>query len=205
MVEQQLRRRGISDPRVLAAMEKVPRHRFVPEPERAAAYDDQPLPIGEGQTISQPYMVALMTESLHLTGTERVLEIGTGSGYQAAVLAELCRFVYTMERFADLAARARQALADAGYVNVEVIVGDGTLGYPEAAPYEGIIVTAAAPRTAEPWLEQLADGGRLVLPLGDRWGQMLTVVTKRDGKVTQETVCGCVFVPLVGEHGWDAD
>jgi len=202
MVEGQLRRRGIRDPRVLAAMEKVPRHRFLPNPDDASAYEDYPLPIGSGQTISQPYMVALMTECLLLKGRERVLEIGTGSGYQAAILAELSRSVYSIERFASLAERARAVLAELGYSNVEVIVGDGSLGYPDAAPYDRIIVTAAAPKVATPWIEQLADGGRLVVPLGDRWGQTLTVVTKRADKLDYEDMGGCVFVPLVGEHGW---
>jgi protein-L-isoaspartate(D-aspartate) O-methyltransferase len=202
MVEHQLRNRGIRDPRVLAAMERVPRHRFLSHPHESGAYGDYPLPIGSGQTISQPYMVALMTECLRLTGDEAVLEIGTGSGYQAAVLAELAREIYTVERFAELAERARAVLGEMGYDNVEVIVGDGSEGYPEAAPYDRIMVTAAAPEIAQPWLDQLKDGGRLVLPLGDRWGQTLTVVTKRGGKTEQESICGCVFVPLVGKHGW---
>jgi len=205
MVEHQLRNRGIRDPRVLAAMERVPRHRFLPHPDESGAYGDYPLPIGSGQTISQPYMVALMPECLRLTGDEAVLEIGTGSGYQAAILAELAREVYTVERFAELAERARALLGEAGYDNVEVIVGDGSEGYPEAAPYDRIVVTAAAPEIAQPWLDQLKDGGRLVLPLGDRWGQTLTVVTKRGGKMEQESMCGCVFVPLVGKHGWTKD
>ncbi len=202
MVESQLRGRGICDPRVLAAMEKVPRHRFLPDPDDAAAHGDHPLSIGSGQTISQPYMVALMTECLHLAGTERVLEIGTGSGYQAAILAELSGRVVTVERLASLADGARQVLADLGYANVEVEVGDGSFGWPDNAPYDRIIVTAAAPEIAEPWTDQLADRGRLVAPLGDRWGQTLTVVTKRAGKLRHESLCGCVFVPLVGEHGW---
>jgi len=203
MVEYQLQNRGIRDPRVLAAMEKVPRHRFLPDPDDPGAYGDYPLPIGSGQTISQPYMVALMTECLRLQGDEQVLEIGTGSGYQAAILAELSRDVYTVERFPGLAERARAALQELGYHNVEVIVGDGSQGYPEKAPYDCIMVTAAAPRIAKPWLDQLTQSGRLVLPLGDRWGQNLTVVTKRGEKINEETVCGCVFVPLVGEHGWE--
>lgn len=202
MVEHQLRRRSIADPRVLEVMERIPRHRFLPDPEEAAAYDDHPLSIGSGQTISQPYMVALMTESLRLKGEERVLEIGTGSGYQTAILAELSREVYSVERLPKLAESARAVLEALGYQRVKVIAGDGTLGYPEAAPYDRIIVTAAAPKIAQPWIDQLADEGRLVVPLGERWGQQLTVVTKRDGDLDQETICGCVFVPLVGEHGW---
>jgi protein-L-isoaspartate(D-aspartate) O-methyltransferase len=202
MVERQIRSRGISDQRLLAAMEKVPRHRFVPESEQSMAYDDMPAPIGAGQTISQPYMVALMTELLRLEGPERVLEIGTGSGYQAAILAELAAEVCSVERFESLAGRAGALLTDLGYHNVNVIVGDGTMGYPEAAPYDRIIVTAAAPKIAQPWLDQLADGGRLVLPLGERWTQVLTVVVKHGDSFEQESHGGCVFVPLVGEHGW---
>jgi len=205
MIEHQIRRRGIADPRVLAAMAEVPRERFVPSADADDAYGDHPLGIGCGQTISQPYMVGLMTESLRLTGDEKVLEIGAGSGYQAAILAKLCRQVYSVERVPALAERARQTLADLGCDNVEVVVGDGSLGWPEAAPYDRIIVTAAAPKVADPWIEQLVDGGRLVVPLGDRWGQMLTVVTKRGAKTKQESICGCVFVPLVGEHGWQSE
>jgi len=205
MVEHQIRRRGIADPRVLAAMAEVPRERFVPSADADDAYGDHPLGIGCGQTISQPYMVGLMTESLRLSGEEKVLEIGAGSGYQAAILAKLCRQVYSVERVAALAERAQQTLAELGCDNVEVIVGDGSLGWPEAAPYDRIIVTAAAPKVADPWIEQLADGGRLVVPLGDRWGQMLTVVTKHGAKTKQESICGCVFVPLVGEHGWQSE
>jgi protein-L-isoaspartate(D-aspartate) O-methyltransferase len=202
MVDQQLRHRGIVDQRVLAAMERVPRHRFLPDPENPAAYDDQPLPIGSGQTVSQPYMVGLMTECLRLRGHERVLEIGTGSGYQAAVLAELAREVISVERFSSLGERARALLQELGYSRVTVIVGDGSLGYSEAAPYDRIIVTAAAPKIAQPWLDQLGEDGRLILPLGDRWGQTLTAVTKRGAKIKHESICGCVFVPLIGEHGW---
>ena len=205
MIEHQIRRRGIADPRVLAAMAEVPRERFVPSADADDAYGDHPLGIGCGQTISQPYMVGLMTESLRLTGDEKVLEIGAGSGYQAAILAKLCRQVYSVERVPALAERARQTLADLGCDNVEVVVGDGSLGWPEAAPYDRIIVTAAAPKVADPWIEQLVDGGRLVVPLGDRWGQMLTVVTKRGAKTRHESICGCVFVPLVGEHGWQSE
>lgn len=205
MVEQQLRNRGIKDPRVLSAMERVPRHCFLPHPDDPGAYNDYPLPIGDGQTISQPYMVALMTEALRLTGDERVLEIGTGSGYQAAVLAELSDEVYSIERFPNLGERASEVLAELGYHGVTVLVGDGSLGYPEKAPYDRVIVTAACPKIAEPWVEQLADGGILVAPLGDRWGQTLTRVTKRGDKLEHQNLGGCVFVPLVGEHGWDSD
>jgi protein-L-isoaspartate(D-aspartate) O-methyltransferase len=202
MVEHQVRRRGISNQRLLAAMEKVPRHRFLPDPNDPQAYDDTPLPIGSGQTISQPFMVALMTDLLQLRGEETVLEIGAGSGYQAALLAELARSVITVERFPELADRARAVLADLGYRNVAVVTGDGTLGYPAASPYDRILVTAAAPRIAQPWLDQLADGGRIVLPLGQRWSQTLTIVTKRGNKIEQESHGGCIFVPLIGQHGW---
>ncbi len=205
MVEQQLRRRGIKDARVLAAMEKVPRHRFLPQPDDPGAYCDYPLPIGDGQTISQPYMVALMTESLCLEEDHKVLEIGTGSGYQAAILAELSREVYSVERFATLAERARKLLAELGYENVTVIVADGSLGYPEAAPYDRIMVTAASPQIADPWVEQLGEGGVLVAPIGDRWGQTLTRAIKRGAKLEHQNLGGCVFVPLVGQHGWRDD
>lgn len=197
-----MRRRGICDERVLAAFARVPRHRFVPLESQALAYQDYPLPIGFGQTISQPYMVALMTELLELRGEERVLEVGTGSGYQAAVLGELCREVVTMERFADLADSARALLRDLGYLNVEVVVGDGTHGHAQGAPYDAVLVAAAAPRVARAWVEQLVDGGRLVAPVGERWGQVLTRITKRGEGTEHETFGGCAFVPLVGDHGW---
>jgi len=205
MVETQLRRRGIKDPRVLAAMENIPRHRFLRDPDDPGAYSDYPLPIGDGQTISQPYIVALMTEALRLTADHKVLEIGTGSGYQAAILAELSGEVYSIERFASLAERSRGILAELGYHNVTVIVADGSLGHPEAAPYDRIIVTAASPKIADPWIEQLADDGILVAPTGDRWGQTLTRVIKHGEKLEHQDLGGCVFVPLVGEHGWRTD
>lgn len=204
MVATQLRGRGISDERVLEAMSGVPRHRFVPSGGRFA-YDDSPQPIGEGQTISQPYMVAVMTEALGLTGDEKVLEIGAGSGYQAAVLAELCRQVYSIERIPGLAERAKRVLAELGYHNVEVVVGDGTRGVPEHAPYDGIIVTAATPSLPPPWAEQLAEGGRIVAPVGDRWSQTLIIATKEHGHLKQHSGCGCVFVPLIGEYGFPGD
>ncbi|MDH4180270.1 MAG: protein-L-isoaspartate(D-aspartate) O-methyltransferase, partial [Armatimonadota bacterium] len=166
---------------------------------------DYPLPSGDGQTISQPYMVAIMTEALRLTADHSVLEIGTGSGYQAAILAELSRHVYSVERIAALADRARDTLADLGYANVTVVLGDGSLGHPPAAPYDRIIVTAASPKIADPWVEQLAEDGILVAPTGDRWGQTLTRVIKRGDKLEHENLGGCVFVPLVGEHGWQTD
>jgi protein-L-isoaspartate(D-aspartate) O-methyltransferase len=202
MVAAQLRARGISDERVLVAMEKVPRHLFLPEVNIQEAYEDHPVSIGSGQTMSQPYMVALMTECLALKGHEKVLEVGTGSGYQAAILAELAAHVYTVERVESLADRARQRLADTGYTNVDVFVGDGTLGLPAYAPYQGIIVTAGTPKIARAWEEQLAEGCWLVVPVGDRWSQQLVTATKIRGRLERQTVCGCVFVPLIGEDAW---
>ena len=202
MVEEQIRDRGVHSPRVLEAMLAVPRHLFVPEDYVAGAYSDQPLPIGEGQTISQPYMVAVMTEALELTGNERVLEVGTGSGYQAAVLSLLAAEVYTIENHASLALAARQRLAQLGYTNVHVHAGDGTLGFPGAAPYGGIVVTAAAPKIPPPLVEQLAEGGRLVIPVGQADQQELLQVRKTGGKTTSGLLHYCRFVPLVGRYGW---
>jgi protein-L-isoaspartate(D-aspartate) O-methyltransferase len=202
MVETQIRSRGVSDERVLAAMLKVPRHLFIPDADIYSAYADHPIPIGSSQTISQPYMVAIMTEHLALKGHEKVLEVGTGSGYQAAVLAELAAELYTIERISGLAETARRLLSDLGYQNIHVIVADGTRGLPEHAPYDGIIVTAAAPGLAQPWVQQLAEGGRLVAPVGDRWTQELVVARKVGGKIEQKSEGGCCFVPLIGEHGW---
>lgn len=206
MVREQLLPRGIRDPRVLEAMRKVPRHLFCPEAPLEMAYADHPLPIGDGQTISQPYMVAAMTELLALQPGDRVLEIGTGSGYQAAVLAELGAEVQTVERHRSLAEKADTRIAAAGY-RVQVCVGDGTLGWPDEAPYRGILVTAAAPRIPRPLIKQLALGGRLVLPLGERWMQVLTVLV-RDEEAEEgfrrESHFGCVFVPLIGEWGYPA-
>lgn len=203
MVERQLRSRGIGSARVLEAMGRVPRHRFVGPGDQWAAYDDRPLTIGQGQTISQPYMVARMTELLDVDEESRVLEIGAGSGYQAAVLAEIVRGVWTVERHPDLAQRAEDRLREVGYVNVHVVVGDGTLGLPDRAPFEGIIVTAAAPYIPMPLKEQLAEGGRLVIPVGGRFSQWLTVV-RREGEQFPETeVLGCQFVPLIGEEGYE--
>jgi protein-L-isoaspartate(D-aspartate) O-methyltransferase len=197
-----LRRMGITDPEVLAAFAKVPRHLFVPLGERAFAYADGPLPIGHGQTISQPYMVAAMTEALGLTGAERVLEVGTGSGYQCAILAELAREVVTVERVPELSARAGEALRELGYDNVTLVVGDGTLGAPEHAPFDAVIVTAGAPAAPGPLLAQLAEGGRLVIPEGDRGLQTLMRYTKRGGRTEARELMPCVFVPLIGVHGW---
>jgi len=202
MVQTQLARRGIRDKRVLDAMCQVPRHLFIPEDMRGLAYSDGPLPIGHGQTISQPYIVALMTELLELTGQEKVLEIGTGSGYQAAILSRLASQVYTIERHAALARQAERVLAQLGYDNVIVTVSDGTLGWPEHSPYEAIMVTAAAPDVPQPLLDQLADGGRLVTPVGTRWSQSLVKVKRQGGLLMREQLTPVAFVPLVGKHGW---
>ncbi len=204
MVSQQIAARGITDERVLAAMRKVPRHLFVEEALRDQAYADHPLPIGEGQTISQPYIVALMTQALELKGPEKVLEVGTGSGYQTAILAELARWVYSIERYPRLLERARRVLEALGYTNVILKLGDGTRGWPEAAPFEAIIVTAAGPRVPEPLLEQLAEGGRLVMPVGDEWSQYLVRVVKKGGKFYRQTLEPVRFVKLVGEYGFKA-
>ncbi len=205
MVERQLRKRGISNTRVLAAMLEVPRHLFVPEENRSLAYADAPLPIGCRQTISQPYIVALMSELLELTGSETVLEVGTGSGYQAAVLAHLAKKVYSLERIEELANAARQVLNSLGLDNVEVIVTDGSCGLPEHAPYGGIIVTAAAPNVPEPLKQQLDDDGRLVLPVGGQTGQLLECWQRRGEQFKREHVVPVSFVPLIGEHGWESD
>lgn len=202
MVDTQLIARGISDPGVLAAFRKVPRHEFVPPGLQDSAYDDSALPIGEDQTISQPYMVAIMTELLKLKGSEKVLEVGTGSGYQAAILAELCRKLYTIERIGPLSKRAEGILKKLNYHNVEYIIGDGTEGFSPSAPYDSIIVTAGCPQIPPPLIDQLAEGGSLVIPVGERFYQTLTVVTKEKGKIKIEPSIGCVFVPLVGKYGW---
>ena len=203
MVEDQLVRRGLTDRRVLDAMRKVPRHRFVEEALRDRAYGDHPLPIGEGQTISQPYMVAAMTQLLRLEGPEKVLEIGTGSGYQTAVLAELARRVCSIERLPGLATRARQVLEELGYTNAVVKIADGTYGWPDEAPFDRILVTAGAPSVPMPLFQQLAEGGRLVVPIGEAQSQTLYLVEKVDGQMRTSTDCGCVFVKLVGRYGWE--
>ncbi len=199
-----LRRRGIKDERVLSAMLKVPRHLFVPPELSEEAYNDYPLPIGHGQTISQPYIVALMTEALEVKENHRVLEIGTGSGYQCAILAELAKEVYSVERIPELALRAQRVLSLLGYNNVWIKIDDGTLGWPEYAPYDRIIVTAGAPKIPEPLIEQLDKGGIMVIPVGDEYSQELLVVTKltEDSKVKVKSLGGCVFVKLRGEYGW---
>jgi len=205
MVDSQIRARGIADERLLAAMEKIPRHLFVDSGLTEQAYNDNPLPIGESQTISQPYIVALMTEALALTGKEKVLEIGTGSGYQTAILAELAGQVFSVERIASLASAARKWLDQLNYFNVAIRVGDGTYGWREEAPYDGIIVTAGAPRIPQILVEQLAIGGRLVIPVGGRISQELFRVTRLSeeaGDIKKESLGGCRFVDLIGEYGW---
>ena len=203
MVEEQLVRRGITDARVLDAMRKIPRHVFIEEALRDRAYGDHPLPIGEGQTISQPYMVAAMTQLLELEGTEKVLEIGTGSGYQTAILATLARRVCSVERLPALAARARRVLEELGSTNVIVKTGDGSFGWPDEAPFDRVLVTAGAPQVPAPLFQQLAEGGRLVVPVGEPQGQTLFLVEKVDGRMRTSTDCGCVFVKLVGKYGWE--
>jgi protein-L-isoaspartate(D-aspartate) O-methyltransferase len=203
MVEEQLARRGIRDERVLDAMRRVPRHHFVEEAFRERAYGDHPLPIGQEQTISQPYIVALMTSLLGLTGREKVLEVGTGSGYQTAVLAELTRRVCSIERIPALAARARTVLEGLGYANVWVRVGNGTLGWPDEAPFDRILVAAGGPSVPPPLFEQLVEGGRLVLPLGDQTGQTLTLVERANGAMHTRPCGDCHFVPLVGKYAWN--
>lgn len=204
MVQHQLRSRGIADERVLQAMETVPREEFIPESERGDAYDDCPLPIGFGQTISQPYTVAFQCEALQLQGNERVLEIGTGSGYAAAVLSHLAKEIYTVERILGLAERARSTLSRLGYANVEVFGADGTLGLPAHAPFDAIVVTAGGAELPKTFLEQLVMGGRIVMPIGKYLGsQVMYRFTKLPGELRAENLGGFAFVPLIGRYGWD--
>ncbi|GAB4306200.1 MAG: protein-L-isoaspartate(D-aspartate) O-methyltransferase [Candidatus Bipolaricaulota bacterium] len=198
----ELREEGIRDERVLAALARVPRHEFVPLHLVPHAYDDCPLPIGCGQTISQPYIVALSTEALALAPQDRVLEVGTGSGYQTAILAELAGTVYTVERVPELSRVAEQRLAALGYRNVRFRVGDGTKGWPDEAPFDAILVTAGAPRVPEGLIAQLAPHGRLVIPVGGRFNQELTLVRREEGRLVHRYLCPCTFVPLIGEEGW---
>jgi protein-L-isoaspartate(D-aspartate) O-methyltransferase len=202
MVEEQIRRRHINDESVLAAMAQVPRHEFVPPEFRGRAYEDAPLPIGEGQTISQPYIVAAMTFALHLSGAEKVLEIGTGCGYQAAILGCLAKEVYTIESRSELAAEACDRLARLGYANVHVHCGDGTLGLPELAPFDAILVAAAAPSIPAPLIEQVAQGGRMIVPVGDAENQDLQLIERMDGTLRTTMLEPCRFVPLIGAYGW---
>lgn len=204
MVEEQLKARGIVDERLVAAFLKVPRHLFVPPALQHEAYADRPLPIGAGQTISQPFIVALMTSRLHLQGHERVLEVGSGSGYQAAILAELALEVFSVERLPELLVGVGERLRRLGYENVHLTPGNGSLGWPEHAPYDAIIVTAAAPEVPAPLLDQLADPGRMVLPVGGQEAQMLMAIEKRHHTVHRTPITNCVFVPLMGQHGWPA-
>ena len=205
MVETQIVQRGITDTRVIAAMRKVPRHEFVSPRDIPLAYDDMPLSIGEGQTISQPYMVAVMTQSLELKGEDRVLEIGTGSGYQAAILAEICDEVYTIERKEELARRAEHLLKNLSYHNIKVKVADGSMGWEENILFDAIVVTAATPTPLDNLMSQLKDNGRMVLPIGDRLGQVLTLMTKHKDRNERKEICHCVFVPLVGRFGWNKE
>jgi len=205
MAEEQLIPRGIKNQRVLDAFRKIERHKFIPEDLRSSSYADFPVPIGEGQTISQPYIVALMTECLSLTGQEKVLEIGTGSGYQTAILAELAKEVYSIERFERLAKSAEKIVNELGYTNIKIKVGDGTLGWEEEAPFDRIIITAASPRIPLPLTEQLKENGKLILPLGESFSQVLTLVEKKKDRLESIQVCGCVFVPLVGKYGWKGE
>lgn len=198
----ELRALGIRDERVLQALHEIPRHEFVPEAHREHAYENRPLPIDEGQTISQPYIVALMTEALHLTPKDRVLEIGTGSGYQTAILATLAAEVYTIERSPTLLERARARLEALGFSHVHYRCGDGTVGWPEFAPYEGIIATGSVPRVPPSLKDQLTDGGRLVIPVGGRHYQTLKLLERCDNAFTERDLCECSFLPLIGEEGW---
>jgi protein-L-isoaspartate(D-aspartate) O-methyltransferase len=205
MVKNQLVPRGITDQGVLRVMEKIQRHLFVEEALSGEAYNDHPLPIGHKQTISQPYIVALMTQALELTGREKTLEIGTGSGYQTAILAELSEMVYTIERIRPLLEKSRELLEDMGYANIRFKAFDGTLGWQEHAPYDAIMVTAGAPRIPKPLLDQLRDGGRMVIPIGNRYSQDLIKMTKRKDICREQNLGGCRFVDLVGVHGWKQD
>ena len=202
MVREQIEQRGVRNPRLLDVMRRIPRHYFVPPDLAEHAYEDNPVPIGQGQTISQPYMVAEMTDLLELTGHENVLEIGTGSGYQAAVLGAMAREVHTIERHPDLARRARAVLDALGFENVFIHGGDGSFGWPPAAPYQAILVTAAAPHIPEPLIDQLDEGGRLLIPLGDRQGQYLERWRKLGGRLRREKLFPVAFVPFRGELGW---
>lgn len=205
MVDEQIASRGIMDVRVLNAMNNVPRHLFIEEALQGQAYNDYPLPIGEKQTISQPYMVALMTEALELKGNERVLEIGTGSGYQAAILAELAEWVYSVERIRSLANKARKIFDELNCYNIEIKVSDGTQGWKEKAPFEAITVTAGTPEIPQPLMDQLAMGGRLVVPVGNAFSQTLVRVIRTKGGFKREDMGGCHFVKLIGEHGWQVE
>ena len=203
MVEEQLRSRGIRDPRLLAAMAKVPREEFIASEDVSRAYDDHPLPIGAGQTVSQPYMVAAMVAALQPRPADRVLEVGAGTGYEAAILAELAAEVWTIERHQELADKAQEILSRLGYRNVHVVVGDGSVGLAEQAPFDGILVAAAAPKISDRLLAQLADGGRMAVPVGNRFEQQLQLVRKIGADIAVSSLDACRFVPLVGKEGWE--
>jgi protein-L-isoaspartate(D-aspartate) O-methyltransferase len=205
MVEEQIISRGIKNAKLISAMKKIPRHLFVEEALQSQAYSDHPLPIGEKQTISQPYMVALMTEAMLLTGKEKVLEIGTGSGYQTAILAELSEKVFSIERIRSLAIRARKLLYELGYFNVEIKIFDGTFGWMEEGPFDAILVTAGSPDIPQPLIDQLEIGGRLVIPVGDAFVQDLFRVIKNEEGVKKEDLGGCRFVKLIGKYGWESE
>lgn len=201
MVKTQIEARGIKNERVLQALRKVERHKFVPQKYQRYAYEDHPLPIGEGQTISQPYIVALMTEVLDLDSSKKVLEIGTGSGYQAAVLAEICNFVYTIEIIEVLGKRAERLLANLGYQNIKVKIGDGYLGWKEYSPFDAIIVTCAPSHIPQPLKDQLAEGGKMVIPVGKAFAQELVLLSKQNGEIKQNAIIPVRFVPMMGEDG----
>ena len=203
MVRRQLLRRDIKDKIVLDVFRKVPRHRFIDPALRECSYSDFPISIGRGQTISQPYIVALMVQLLDIAKTDKIMEIGTGSGYETAILAELGGAVFSVERIAALAAKAKDVLGHEGYQNINIKVGDGTEGWREFAPFDKIIVTAGSPNVLQPLLDQLSNNGRLVIPVGSRFTQRLLLLEKgTNGKITEKDICGCVFVPLIGKHGW---
>ena len=202
MVEEQLIPRGIDDPATLAAMGSVPRHLFVEDPMQARAYGDFPLPIGSGQTISQPFIVALMTQALELQGHEQILEIGTGSGYQAAILSQICERIYTIERIDSLVGRARKIFDKLHYHNIVSRIDDGTIGWPDESPFDAILVTAGGPKIPEPLIEQLGDPGRLVIPVGNQLVQELQLLEKIDGEISISTIEQVRFVNLIGTHGW---
>jgi len=202
MIKHQLLDRGIKDKKVIAAMRKIPRHLFIEEDLTNMAYDDHPLPIGEGQTISQPYMVAVMTEELDLKKKDRALEIGTGSGYQTAILAEICKEVYTIERIKSLSHKAEETLKRLGYRNIYFKVGDGTVGWDKHSPFDKILVTAGAPNIPDTLFNQLREKGKMIIPIGDRFSQILTLIEKINNSLKKRALFECIFVPLIGERGW---